>query len=265
MKLSDVLFKNEYKCDTDVSDLEFESITSDINQLNENCLFVFTRGVNHDKTKQLEYAIEKQPRAIVCDISLNVNASIPIIVVDNARKALSYMLSRFYAIDYEKISIIGVTGTNGKTTTSTIIYEILKYANYKVGFIGTGKICYCGLDFVGENYSMTTPDPETLYKTIKEMQEKGCEVVVMEVSSHALTLEKVAPIPFSYSVFTNLSHEHMDFHKDIDSYYREKLKLFSQSKNGVFNADDKYSCRAMSDAFDKCNVLSVGVLWHRAC
>ena len=114
----------------------------------------------------------------------------------------------------------------------------------KVGFIGTGKIMINDKSITPKNYSMTTPDPELLYKSLEQMIREGCLYVVMEVSSHALYLKKTFPLRFAVSIFTNLSSEHMELHKNMEDYYKTKIQLFEQSDSGIFNLDDEYSRRA---------------------
>ena len=261
MNLKDILDGIEYECRGELDGIQVESVTCDKNKIGQNTLFVLVKGINFDTEKIIEYIIAKRPCAIVCDRDRKIDCDIPTIRVDDSRRALAYLCSRFFGVDYSLTIFIGVTGTNGKTTTATMIYEILKHAGYKCGFIGTGKIEYAGVILTEKTYSMTTPDPELLYKSISKMQGEGCEVIVMEVSSHALALGKVAPIPFSHSVFTNLSPEHLDFHGNMECYYKAKLSLFYQSQNGIFNADDEYSVRAMRECPDICNTASIGVLW----
>lgn len=175
-----------------------------------------------------------------------ISASCPIIRVSNVREALSYALSNFYEIDYDKLTFIGVTGSNGKTTTATLIYTILRECGYKVGFIGTGKILSDGRILSNDTYSMTTPDPTTLYPSISTMSADGCRYVVMEVSSHGIALGKIAPIHFKYAIFTNLDNEHLDFHKNKESYFQAKLGLFSLTERGLFNLDNEYSAKAVN-------------------
>lgn len=182
----------------------------------------------------------------------------PVIRVDNSREALSYALSNYYGVDYGRTLFIGVTGTNGKTTTASLIYEILRASGYKVGFIGTGKIEYNGALISNDTYSMTTPDPTTLYPAIAKMQEDGYQYIVMEVSSHGIALGKVAPIRFEYSIFTNLDNDHLDFHHSKEDYFTTKLRLFSISKQGLFNLDDEYSRKAFK--LSGCKKSTFGII-----
>lgn len=264
MKLFDLLMGLEFSTSDNTRNIEIENVTCDVGSVRDATLFIIVRGINFDTGKIIKDIERARPAAVVCDEDWGIDKSIPEIRVSSARRALAYVHSNMAKIDYGRLKFIGVTGTNGKTTTATMIQKIFTHAHVKTGFIGTGIIKIDEERINEENYSMTTPDPSLLYPTVKKMQEAGCEVIVMEVSSHALELHKVAPITFEYSLFTNLSSEHMDFHESKEDYYKSKLKLFRQSKNGIFNADDEYSARAMRDSFDLCNTTSIGVLWDGA-
>lgn len=199
------------------------------------------------------------PLAVVAQSEYEIkNAPCPIIRVTSARKALSHALTNQCEIDFEKIKLIAVTGTNGKTTTATLIYGILSKCGYRVGFIGTGRIESCGKILTDDSYSMTTPDPTLLYPSIKQMEKDGCEYVVMEVSSHSIALGKVAPIIFEYAIFTNLDNDHLDFHHSKEEYFKTKLQLFSKAKRGLFNIDDEYGKQAYETV--KCDKRSFGII-----
>ncbi|MBQ4071380.1 MAG: UDP-N-acetylmuramoyl-L-alanyl-D-glutamate--2,6-diaminopimelate ligase [Clostridia bacterium] len=245
-------------CDIDAP---IKKITSDVNGIDNSTVFVWLCGVGYDTDTLTERIISSSPMLVITDRDRTLPKSVRTIRVPSARRALAILCSAFCEVDYRSTAFIGVTGTNGKTSCATMIYEILKHAGIRVGFIGTGKIIYGGSVLTDTFYSMTTPPPEILYPAIRKMQQNGCEAVVMEVSSHALSQERVSPIPFSYSIFTNLSSEHLDYHINMEEYYKCKLALFEQSENGIFNADDEYSSRAMRESFDKCNATSVGILW----
>jgi UDP-N-acetylmuramyl-tripeptide synthetase len=151
-----------------------------------------------------------------------------------------------------------VTGTNGKTTTATLIYKVLRTCGYKVGFVGAGKILSDDTLLTGDTYSMTTPDPTVLYPALSNMIKDGCKYVVMEVSSHSLALGKVAPIRFKYAVFTNLDKDHLDFHGSMEEYFRTKIGLFSLTERGLFNLDDEYSKKAFN--LVDCKKSTFGIL-----
>ncbi len=255
MKLSDILFNQGIELNRGIKDINIEKITVFPNEIDESSLFII---ISSDRAPRFS-ELQKLPAAILCDKDTPTPEGIITVRVSNVRSAMSHAYSAFSEITYRKMKFIGVTGTNGKTTTAYFIKRILTDAGYKVGFIGTGAI-ECGNDILSnKNYSMTTPDPWILYPAIKIMQERGCDFVVMEVSSHSLALDKTAPIIFDYGIFTNLTPEHMDFHGDIDAYFSAKNKLFSSCKTGVFNIDDKYARRASREFSGK--RINVGVLW----
>lgn len=181
-----------------------------------------------------------------------------VIEVKNARQAYSYAYSKFMKINYSGLKIIGVTGTNGKTSVATMLKKILTKNGVRTGFIGTGKIESGDKVLSDAFYSMTSPDAEVLYPALRRMQEDGCTAVVMEVSSHALALDKVYPIEFDIGIFTGLSSEHMDFHKNMDDYFSEKEKLLKKSELGIVNYDDKYGKRLKDGYSDK--IISVGII-----
>ncbi|MBE6643995.1 MAG: UDP-N-acetylmuramoyl-L-alanyl-D-glutamate--2,6-diaminopimelate ligase [Ruminococcaceae bacterium] len=259
MKLSELLKSELYCSATNISNINISSITTNVSEIDENTLFVFLKSIKFDINKIITTVLNKQPAAIICEDDLEIKSdSVPIITSKNTRRLLAFIYSRFYEIDYEKTKFIAVTGTNGKTTTATMLTHILSHSGKKVGFIGTGKILIDGQLITETSYTMTTPDPVYLYSVIKEMQNYGCKYIVMEVSSHALYFEKVAPIPFYISIFTNLSSEHLDFHSSIDEYYNVKMRLFEQTKFGIFNLDDAYSRKAYETA--SCKKASVGII-----
>lgn len=256
MKLIDILRGANVQLKDMVGQLEIDKITVFPNEVDKNTLLIILSS-KHTPNFQL---LQKLPAVVLCDANTKVPDSITCIRVDNPRACLAYAYSNFCEIDYSAIDFIGITGTNGKTTTARFTEKILRDAGYKVALIGTGKIEYEGLVLSDKYYSMTTPDPWILYPAIKELQKMGCKTVVMEVSSHALALDKVAPINFQYGVFTNLSAEHLDFHKTIDGYFSAKKRLFSKSKTAVLNIDDKYA-REISRSFVG-KRINCGIIWR---
>ena len=254
MKIKDLIFPDEYIFSEVGIEETVTEIVTDIKNIKEDTLLI----IPNSKNLPNEISLDTLPIAVICDVYATLPEEFPKIVVENPRLALANAVFRFEQIDLSKMKLIAVTGTNGKTTTATFIKKMLDSEGYKSGFIGTGKIEIGDLNITPENYSMTTPDPTILYKTLKNMQENGCNAVVMEISSHALALGKVAPLIFDYAVFTNLSTEHMDFHNNIEQYYQEKNKLFSKTKTAVFNIDDSYAKRAYHEC--KVRKISVGVI-----
>ncbi len=256
MKLSDLMRGIDY-IENDMGTIQIESISHPFGPTKKCCAYFLIKRLGEKKTKPDFEAI--MPSAIICEADdVPTENNIPIVIVKNIRSALSIAYSNFYGIDYERLKIIGITGTNGKTTTATIIKDVLKSVGKKVGFIGTGMISISDEIISDDNYSMTTPDPEKLYALLRAMSDLGCEYVVMEVSSHSLALGKVAPIEFHRAVFTNLSPEHLDFHKSMDDYFSTKSILFKKCKVGIFNIDDKYGKNLHTSAV--CSKISCGII-----
>ncbi len=205
-------------------------------------IFVAVPGFAADGHDFIDQALAKGALAIVSQ--KNVNKQAIIIDVDNTRKALADLSARFYDYPSEHLFIIGITGTNGKTTTAYLIENVLATAGYKVGVIGTINYRYGGKIF---DSPVTTPESLDLQRILAEMHEQGITHVVLEVSSHALDLYRVEKCWLDVGVFTNLTQDHLDYHKDMDTYWACKKKLFTHNLSrgpkkdrtlAVINADD---------------------------
>lgn len=220
---------------------EITLVTTKLEDMGDGTLCILT------KPKRDLPRLGEKSGIIIIDTPPEKIPSVPYIVCEDIRSATAFIYSRLYGISYDKLSFIGITGTNGKSSTLTILYNILKANGRKVGCIKTGEISIDGTPVTGSNYSMTTPDPSLLYKTIRDMEDWGCDTVIMEVSSHSLALGKVAPISFDYAIFTGISPEHLDFHSDMEEYYRTKRKLFYLARCAVINIDDSYGVRLYSE------------------
>lgn len=219
------------------TNLDILDITYNSKKVKKGSLFVCLCGENSDGHDFAKDAERNGAAAILCEKQVQVN--IPQIVVSSTRKALSKVFSCFYDNPQNKLKIIGLTGTNGKTTTSFLIKSILEESGKKVGLIGTQGA------FIGKQFfqtGLTTPDPQLLFKLLKQMVDFGVEYVVMEVSAHALALDKTEGIVFEVGVLTNLTQDHLDFFKTMENYQRAKLKLFegNKIKSAVLNFDDEF-------------------------
>ena len=256
MKISDIIKTDEALSYEPCTELEIKCIATEINCIGEDCLYVLESA---ERIPDFSSCV-RPPMAIIAEQNVKIPEEIPSVRVNNARLASAVAHSRFYGVDYEKIKIVGVTGTNGKTSVATMIYKILNENGIKAGFIGTGKIEIIGKRLSDKYYSMTTPPPQRLYKILRKMQDEGCYYIVMEVSSHALTQMRVAAIPFEYGVFTNLTSAHLDYHLDTEEYYNAKKALLEQSKRVILNVDDQYGRRAAEEFSVKAS--TVGVLWR---
>lgn len=256
MRISEIINREEYLLSEVDENLEFYEIKTDVDKLTDrDLLFILSSEKTPDFSK-----VKTLPLAVICDEKNVLPDFLSAIRVYDTRIAWSNACFRYENFSPDDMKIIGVTGTNGKTTTATLIKHILTSLGHKVGFIGTGRIEIDGEIISDKNYSMTTPDPPLLYKSLRRMSECGCDSVVMEVSSHSLALSKLAPLMFDYGVFTNLTPEHMDFHTDMESYFLSKLKLFKNAKCSVFNIDDEYGRKAY--ALSEGKKISAGILWR---
>ena len=243
------------------TDKMITDITADSRTVQAGSLFICLKGATVDGHKFLAMAAEKGAvAAIVEDIPENIPANITLLKVPDSRAAMEAVTPFFYDYPGKRLRMIGVTGTNGKTTTTNIIRMILRNAGYKVGLIGTINIMIEDEETVSHN---TTPDVVDLQKTLYAMVCAGCDYCVMEVSSHALALHRVAGIEYDCAVLTNITQDHLDFHKTMENYRDAKSLLFEHltdggkpNKNAVFNMDDPSS--AIIKARTKAKTLTYG-------
>lgn len=231
-------------CCEKMADYEITGVVSHSRAVKKGNLFVALRGVNCDGTQYVADAFLRGAAFVISERALEGERTL---MVENARVALSRLCDAWYGHPTASLSLIGITGTNGKTSTATMLAHILESAGHKTGLIGTVE-CRCGgevLEAGGPEKlaNMTTPDPTELYATLAQMRDKGAEYVVMEVTSHALALDKVEPLDFKRAVFTNLSEEHLDFHADMDAYFAQKRKLFSKCEAAVISYTTPYGIR----------------------
>lgn len=251
MLLSQLL--KDVKCKVSGNDIEITSIEYDSRKVTKGSLFVAVRGYQTDGHLYIDKAIENGASAILaeeCDAKGNVTVA----VTDDTRKAMAQAAAAFYGNSASRLKIIGVTGTNGKTTTTYLIKQILDLKGYKTGIIGTNQNMI--LDKVIES-TRTTPESVELHKMFKEMEENGVTHVIMEVSSHSIALKRTYGITFETGVFTNLTRDHLDFHETMENYADSKAGLFECCKTGSYNADDKWKDRITAKA--KCPMVSYGV------
>lgn len=215
--------------------LEVSGIEIDSKKMQKNRLFICLSGGNHDSHESAREAERYGAGAIVCERRLNVG--VPQIVVKDSRRAMSYLSAAFYGFPARRMKIVGITGTNGKTTTARLVKDILERSGKKTGMIGTLGV------FFGNTFyepTLTTPDPPDLHKILSEMYEYGIDYVVMEVSAHAIELQKVADVNFAAGVLTNLTQDHLDYFGTMDRYRAAKKKFLTsgQCERVVVNSDD---------------------------
>jgi len=214
---------------------EIKSIEYDSRKVCEGALFFCITGFKTDGHKYAKDAVENGAAALMVTRKLDID--VPQILVKNSRRSMALISREFYGQPDENLKMIGITGTNGKTTTTYMIKSILETAGIKTGLIGTIHNMIGTTEIPTER---TTPESPDLFALLKRMADEECECLVMEVSSHSLVLERVAGINFDVSVFTNLTQDHLDFHETFENYAEAKKQLFIQSGSAAMNADDEY-------------------------
>ena len=233
-------------------DREVVDIAYHHGQVQKGVLFVAIRGNVVDGHKYIEEAIAKGVCVIVAEEPRDVDPSVTFVLVKNTRAALARLSSRFFGEPSQKLKLLGVTGTNGKTTITYLLESMSRQAGFVPGVVGTVEHRFNKQRIHSAN---TTPESYDLQKLLRQMVDDGVNVCAMEVSSHALTLERVVGCHFDGAIFTNLSPEHLDFHGEMEAYFESKMKLFREHlalsvKQGVFaaiNADDPYGKRLAAD------------------
>ena len=218
-----------------VADREITGITCDSRKVEPGVAFVCIRGTARDGHAFAAEALEKGASVVITEVPQGLSAEI---TVDSTRRTWGAMCRRWFGNPAEKLHLIGVTGTNGKTTVTWLLKAALSACGEKVGLIGTIQ------NMIGERVlpsGHTTPDPYDLQSMLADMVAEGCTYAVMEVSSHALCQDRVEGLLFDAAIFTNLTQDHLDYHGTMDEYMQAKKRLFSQAKVAILNADDGWA------------------------
>lgn len=221
-----------------------QNIRYDNRKIEQGDAFVCVKGFKVDGHSFIGDAIKKGAKTLIVQEDVSVQEDITIIKVRDTRKALAIMSSNYFGNPKDKLKIIGITGTNGKTTSAFIIKSILEKAGFMTGLIGT-IANYIGNKKV--DAVRTTPESYELHELFKNMVDAGVKYCVMEVSSHSLELDRVYGVQFEEGIFTNLTRDHLDFHKTFENYYNAKFKLFERSNHSIINLDDPYGANIVKD------------------
>ncbi len=247
MNIRKILSGIEYK--GTIKDFTVDFITDDSRKIREGCIFVCSKGNSFDGHSYANEAIKKGAKLLVCEYDTgNKNQ----IIVENSRKVYALMCANLFNNPSRKLKIIGVTGTNGKTTVSFLIKDMLEQMGKKVGLLGTVQNM---IDQQIIPAKFTTPQAYDLHALFSQMLKSGCEYVVMEVSSQGLVQNRLHGVDFEVGVFTNLSVDHLDYHETMDKYFDAKCMLFKNSKNIIVNYDDEYG-KKIIEKFKKKKVFS---------
>ena len=252
MLASELIGKN---WNSDIEDFEITGIAYDSRNVLPGNVFVCIKGFETDGHKYAASAVENGAALIIAEDKINVN--VPVIYVKDSRKTIAQMAAQFYGNPSEKFRLVGVTGTNGKTTITYLLKSILDEAGKRVGVIGTNQNIIGDKVLITQSTTPTTPNALELQQLFAEMAQSEAEYVVMEVSSHALELDRVYGCRFDVGIFTNLTQDHLDFHKTMENYYKAKAKLFTMCKKGVVNSDDEYGMRIANEA--SCEIIKAGL------
>ena len=249
MLLSDIMKGIEYSGFQ--GDCEVSDITSDSRRASAGVVFVCIKGLSVDGHDFAADALGNGAPVVVCERDLGLDNQI---IVGSTHAALSTMCENFFGNPLSKLKLIGITGTNGKTSSTLITKQVLESCGHKCGLIGTIQ------NMIGDEVipaRFTTPDIYELHSLFARMAQSGCEYVIMEVSSHALELKRVLGLHFVAACFTNLTEDHLDFHGTMDAYFKAKVKLFGMTDCAIINIDDEWGNRIRID--DNVELLTYGI------
>lgn len=249
MKLCELL---ENKAVTAIGDTEISSVTDDTRKVTQGSLFVCIKGGSFDGHSAAAEMLEKGAAAVVCDHDLGLGERQ--IIVENTRKFYGELCAAWFGHPEKKLKMIGITGTNGKTTITNVIKNILMSNGHKTGLVGTIQ------NEIGDEIlhtDNTTPMTHAFMELLAKMADAGCEYVVMEVSSFGLVQERIGSSHFEIAAFTNLTQDHLDYHKNMEEYYQAKKLLFGKCDTAVINIDDEYGSRLFDET--ECRKLSFSI------
>lgn len=239
MKLTQMLERLEYEVVQGSADIEVTELVNDSRKAGPGCVFVCISGAVSDGHSYVEDVTAKGAAAVIVERPVEAPEGVTVIHVDDTRYALALMSAAYFGYPAEKLKVIGITGTKGKTTITYMVKSILEGVGHKVGLIGTIEALIGDKSIPANN---TTPESFTIHQYFAEMVKEGCDSVVMEVSSQGLMLHRTAGIEFEIGIFTNLGEDHIgpNEHKDFKDYKRCKGILFTQCRLGIANVDDQW-------------------------
>lgn len=255
MKLADLLKKLKYTCVKGTADVDITTVAYDSRKVESGSLFICIKGAVADGHRFAEMAVNKGASALVVEDDVAVPENVTVIRVEDSRYALACISAEYFGNPADKLKVIGITGTKGKTTTTYLVKSILDSAGHKCGLVGTIET------IIGDKVikaSNTTPESYVLQDYFKQMVDCGCDCVVMEVSSQGLMLHRTAGFTFEIGIFTNIEPDHIGphEHKDFNDYLHCKSLLFKQCRHGIVNIDDKHADYIINNA--SCDIVTYG-------
>ncbi|HVZ56957.1 MAG TPA: UDP-N-acetylmuramoyl-L-alanyl-D-glutamate--2,6-diaminopimelate ligase [Chitinophagaceae bacterium] len=240
MTLQDILYKVSIRQVVGSTALDVSDVQSDSRKISTGGLFIAIKGVAADGHQFIEKAVEQGAAAVICDqLPVSRASQVTYIVVENSAEAAGLIAHNFFGQPTTRLKLVGVTGTNGKTTIATLLYKLFTSLGYRCGLLSTVQ------NLVGDKVlaaTHTTPDPVSLNALLAQMVQAGCTHAFMEVSSHAIHQRRIAGLDFAGAIFSNITHDHLDYHGTFDEYIRVKKSFFDGLGSGAFaitNADDK--------------------------
>lgn len=240
MQLKDLLYKIPLLATSGSMETDITNVTMDSRKAGVGSLFIAVRGTVTDGHSFIETAISHGAAAIVCEeLPAELHKAVAYVRVQDSAKAMGLVAANFYHQPSQKLKLVGVTGTNGKTSVATLLFRLFRGLGYRCGLLSTVQN---QIDDQVIPATHTTPDVITINQLLTQMLEHGCTHVFMEVSSHAVVQERIAGLTFAGGIFTNITHDHLDFHKTFDNYIRAKKGFFDQLPASAFaltNVDDK--------------------------
>lgn len=247
-------------------DQDIDFVTYDSRLVKSNTLFVAIKGTSTDGHKYIDKAIELGAVAIVCEeLPAACLSHVTYLVVENSYEALALIASKMYEEPSKEIKLVGVTGTNGKTTIATLLHQLFQSLGFQSGLLSTVKIQVGDKEYPATH---TTPDPLVINQYLRKMIDEGCEYCFMEVSSHGIAQKRIEGLHFEGGIFTNLSHDHLDYHKDFAEYRNVKKAFFDhlpKSSFAITNSDDKnglfmlQNCKAQKSTYGLKSVADIHV------
>ncbi|HYM95655.1 MAG TPA: Mur ligase family protein, partial [Chitinophagaceae bacterium] len=239
MKLPDLLYKVSIRSVVGNTNAEVRSVEIDSRKVKNGAVFIAVKGSATDGHQFIDKSVGAGAAAVVCEIIPSVvNENVTYVQVENSAAAAGQIAHNFFEQPSEKMKIVGVTGTNGKTTIATLLYKLFTSLGYKCGLLSTVE------NRIGDHVvaaTHTTPDAISLNALLKQMADESCTHVFMEVSSHAIQQHRITGLRFAAGIFSNITHDHLDYHKTFDEYIRVKKSFFDSLPSGAFaisNADD---------------------------
>lgn len=239
-ELKDILYRVSLTSTYGNMDVEVKGVCFDSRNVQPGFLFVAVKGTQSDGHEFISKAVDLGASAIVCEkLPDTIYEKATYVTVKNSAQSLGIIAANFFGNPSQKLKLVGVTGTNGKTTVATLLYKLFGTLGHRCGLISTVE--YRIIDQVLPS-THTTPDPVQLNKLLKDMVDAGCNYAFMEVSSHAIDQDRIAGLQFTGAIFTNITHDHLDYHKTFENYIKAKKKFFDGLNSDAFalvNADDK--------------------------